>query len=52
MASKRKHNDYSLDMKRKVVIDIQKGTKTRSQIIAEFGVSKTTLSSWIKIPII
>ena len=33
MDSKRKHNDYSLDMKRKVVIDIQKGTKTRNHII-------------------
>ena len=30
------------------MIDIQKGTKTRNQIIAEFGVSKSTLSTWIK----
>ena len=48
MATKRKHSDYSLDMKRKIVTDIHKGIKNRVQVINELSVSKSTLATWIK----
>ena len=48
MATKRKRTDYSLDTKYKSIKDIVKGVKSRTQIVNELGVPKSTVARWIK----
>ena len=48
MATKRKRTDYSLDTKYKSIQDIVKGVKSRTQIVNELGVPKSTLARWTK----
>ena len=48
MRTKRKHTDYSLDTKYKSIQDIVKGVKSRTQIVNELGVPKSTVARWIK----
>lgn len=48
MATKRKHNDYSMDMKYKVLKSLQSGEKTKTQVITEYGLAKSKLFTWLK----
>ena len=41
-------NQYSLDTKYKSIQDFVKGVKSRTQIVNELGVPKSTVARWIK----
>ena len=47
MFTQRKH-DYSLDIKCNVVIEIYNDTQTKTQVIIELCIAKSTLATWIK----
>ena len=48
MATKRKRTDYSLDTKYKSIQDTVRFVKSRTQLVNELGVPKSTVARWIK----
>ena len=45
---KRKCEPRTIDFKYKVLIDVERGTKSKSKLAEEYSISCSTLSTWIK----
>ena len=48
MMLQKENNDYSLDIKRKIVTEIENGTKPRTQFDTELRIAKSTFATRIK----
>ena len=45
---KRKLDNKSLEMKYEVLMEVEKGVKTKKQIADHYGLAQSTLSTWLK----
>ena len=45
---KRKLDDKSLEIKYEVLMEVEKGVKTKKQIADHYGLAQNTLSTWLK----